>query len=707
MALDAISGYFIEIDEIQSNVYDKIHQLEHLDTLELKYGESYEDRRATLARDGNGAIIKIPDLLLVIEIQLKQLSEKERSDALLNEKLSLYVQNWHHLKLRFKASLLEAHSIEMDLIHKQRIAEYVKTDEISGTKEDLFAGRSKKAPEDPEKKLQDQILTQNKNISSLLQLTKQLMTMSVMQTELNIESIDQQSKDLSQLNDKLMDLEGVLTRSRQIVKFIEKQDKRDKKRIYLSIGFLLCCCAWVMWRRVLKTPVRLLIWSFLQFFGVLNWATHKLKPSHADIREINVPPVSEAILFSASLATEILSQISGYETYTQEAPSKEVSAVSVASETEIASSARSEDSLDTQPELEAFVYIEEVVEDVVWVSEMLQPEETPDDINKSDTSEAEENDAIEDNANVQLGEVPAVDESLGQENTHVPNMEAEETEKENGNKTPATPEKEYVTEEIQKDQLVPALEALIQQEPVQKDEFEPVQEDETEQVKESIEELTDEVVNVSDDHAIEICGDEGKNHDAEAISSESTMEFYDPENVGTQKVGKTAQVSQNDHNKVAEESNFDVLKKSVETIIPETSEVNQDAYIATLEDRDFTPEPGVQGTDNSAEIAFSESTASLRDSTENAEGQLEPEEASEKFENVPDGESPNNVEFYSSDKTLNESPSADIISSTEEHSSSLSPSEESQPDENQSIELGNTQEEQAAFNSATHVLDEL
>lgn len=420
MAVEAISGYFIEIDEIQSNVFDKIYQLEHLGTVELKPGESYEDRRSTLAREANGAIIKIPDLLLVIEIQLKQLSEKEASEALLPEKLTLYIQNWHHLKLRLKASLLEAHSIEMDLIHKQRIAEYVKIEENEGTKEDLFAGRSTtKTPEDPEKKIQDQILTQNKNISSSLQLTKQLMTMSVMQTELNIESIDQQSKDLSQLNDKLMDLEGVLTRSKQIVKFIEKQDKRDKKRIYLSIGFLLCCCAWVMWRRVLKTPVRLLLWSFLQFFGVLNWATQRLRPSKADIQEINAHSVSQVLLSTTPPATETIPPIEGIEIHAHEVPLDETSTVSITSETEITSTVSSEELKEIQPSLEAFVYIEEEVEDMVWMSETLDPQEENKESDERDLFELG-NSAIETDATLSEHQISSED------TVHISNLGAEE-----------------------------------------------------------------------------------------------------------------------------------------------------------------------------------------------------------------------------------------------------------------------------------------
>lgn len=374
MAVEVISGYFIDIDEIQSHVFDQIYQLEHLDSLNLKHGESYEDRRSSLARIATAAIIKIPDLLLVIEAQLKQLSESEATEALISEKLTLYAQNWHHLRQRLKESLLEAHSIEMDLIHKQRIAEYGEAEKGEGTKEDLFAGRSEaKSPEDSEKRIQDQILSQNKNITSSLQLTKQLMTMSVMQTELNIESIDQQSKDLNQLNDKLMILESVLTKSRQIVKFIEKQDKRDKKRIYLSIGFLICCCAWVIWRRILKTPVKLMMWSFFKFFGVLNWATHKFKSSHTYGLELSVSTTMEIQFATTTNVAETAFSICDQEPALEETKK---SIFSLAPETETISGSTTDkgDHSSTSSET-PFVYIEEEVDNVIWVSENVETED--------------------------------------------------------------------------------------------------------------------------------------------------------------------------------------------------------------------------------------------------------------------------------------------------------------------------------------------
>lgn len=272
-AIDGLNGYFKDIDSLQHAAFRKIGEITHLKEEDSNAGESLDDTRSALAKSANLLLNKIADLLVVIEVEILQLSSATVERELLAEKLTLYKDKLPYLKKKFRESQLAAFERENEIVHEQRIRKYGR--QAEGTKEDLFAGRSKKENGLDERPVEDQILTQNKNITASLKQTKQLMTMSVMQTELNIDTVDQQTKDLSQLNDKLIDLEGVLVRSRQIVKFIEQQDKKDKRRIYMAIGFLVLCSAWVAWRRIFKLPVKILLWTMFKFFGVFNWVVSK------------------------------------------------------------------------------------------------------------------------------------------------------------------------------------------------------------------------------------------------------------------------------------------------------------------------------------------------------------------------------------------------------------------------------------------------
>lgn len=271
--MSQISRIFELVDRAQADVYEKFIELDEVGNEFMSSDFNSDEQRALLVKQANVLISKIPDLLRVVESQLKELPTQDSQKLNYPEKLALYREKPLFLRSQLKEIQLLSLTAEADYFHKKRIERYVQPYEESlpqDLKSELFAGRSE-SKETSEQTIEDQILTHNKNITNSLKLTKRLMTMSVMQTELNIDNLDQQSKDLSQLNDKLVDLESVLQKSRQIVKFIEKQDKKDRRRIYISFGFLLLCCLWVLWRRVLKVPAKILMWTLFRVFGVIGW----------------------------------------------------------------------------------------------------------------------------------------------------------------------------------------------------------------------------------------------------------------------------------------------------------------------------------------------------------------------------------------------------------------------------------------------------
>ncbi|OBA19620.1 Sec20-domain-containing protein, partial [Metschnikowia bicuspidata var. bicuspidata NRRL YB-4993] len=281
LELESIKCLFGEIDDLQSQVLLQISRISKRSSSDDT--EPVQIFREKTVKTATTLIHKIADLLRVTDLKILRIPAIAASEHYLHETLDLYNGKVKHLRRKLKESQLAAYRMENDVVHQQRLREYCPAKNLEGSdptepvdaKQALFEGRSAKHEgqrgNDKTKSVDEQILTQNKNISSSLQHSKQLMTMLVMQTELNIDTLDQQSKDLMQLNDKLIDMETVLTKSREIIKFIERQDKHDKRRIYAAILFLLLCSAWVLWRRVLKVPVKMLVWTLLKMFGVVSW----------------------------------------------------------------------------------------------------------------------------------------------------------------------------------------------------------------------------------------------------------------------------------------------------------------------------------------------------------------------------------------------------------------------------------------------------
>lgn len=212
----------------------------------------------------------------------------------------IYVDKLADLKVRLREAQVRSRAAANTTIHKQRIDEYCQKEKsLEDAKEELFRGsnQGKNVSETGINKLsgQTQLLEKNKAITASLQATRQMMSTSIMHTELNIDTIDQQSKDLGQLNDKFSDFNDLLTRSRAIVQFIQKQDRSDKNRIYMSLGFLAAVCFWVIWRRILKLPVYFMLWSLLKVFRIFTW----LLP--AGLSELLIPPIGAEVSSSSMM----------------------------------------------------------------------------------------------------------------------------------------------------------------------------------------------------------------------------------------------------------------------------------------------------------------------------------------------------------------------------------------------------------------------
>ncbi|KAK6458105.1 Sec20-domain-containing protein [Scheffersomyces xylosifermentans] len=300
------SVYYNKLDHLQSQIFDQLNEL-----IGINQNEDIDDTRvesSKVVKKLNKELLTYKDYLIILKSKIGHNKEEQ---VLYNRYESKFVS----LKSKARDLHLYSNDLNNEIIHKQRITRFSLdkiepenqqvSDEVA--REQLFANRSKKLQESKELSLNQQILQQNKQITSSLQTSKQLLSASVLQSELNIDSLDQQTKDLHKLNEDFLRFSDLLNKSKQIVKFIEKQDKADRRRIYLSVGFFLLCCAWVIYKRILRMPLRILFWSFFKIFRIFNWIF---------VRDGSVQQMGTEQLVSGILATTVLSSILGTEVAT-------------------------------------------------------------------------------------------------------------------------------------------------------------------------------------------------------------------------------------------------------------------------------------------------------------------------------------------------------------------------------------------------------
>lgn len=129
--------------------------------------------------------------------------------------------------------------------------------------------------------------------------------------EANIEELDVSSRALTALAEKYSAVDVLLNGSRQLVKVLDEADRKDRRLMLLSLGFLAAVLAYIVVRRILSGPLKLLLWTLLRLLGLAKW-TSKLGLKLYGGRDAGValtPAVSAtaaAATFVATLASAAL-----------------------------------------------------------------------------------------------------------------------------------------------------------------------------------------------------------------------------------------------------------------------------------------------------------------------------------------------------------------------------------------------------------------
>ncbi|KAK5773611.1 Sec20p PWA37_002442 [Arxiozyma heterogenica] len=116
----------------------------------------------------------------------------------------------------------------------------------------------------------DQLLNKTQQLTNNLIKSNTLLQSSILQSDLNLDNLKQQTQSLNQIQDKYSQLETVFNKTNRLVKSLETASNQEKRDVYISLGFLALVISWVVWRRIFKGPTKLFLWLLFKFFkGIL------------------------------------------------------------------------------------------------------------------------------------------------------------------------------------------------------------------------------------------------------------------------------------------------------------------------------------------------------------------------------------------------------------------------------------------------------
>lgn len=158
-------------------------------------------------------------------------------------------------------------------IHKNKliVKNYMRDETIAENSVQYEAPEIEEQYADPKHStIKDKLLNKTKHLSSNLIKGNQILQSGILQSDLNLDELNQQTSSLSNVNDKYMQFEAVFLKTNQLVKTLEKASHQEKRDVYLALGFLCLSVSWVLWRRIFRLPTRLALFVLFKFFkGIL------------------------------------------------------------------------------------------------------------------------------------------------------------------------------------------------------------------------------------------------------------------------------------------------------------------------------------------------------------------------------------------------------------------------------------------------------
>jgi len=219
-------------------------------------------------------------------------------------------ERYTDIKVEFREAQLKSKTLERVTI-KEDIERRLREETASADSKDAAKQTETKTADSflDEKKLkeltkQDRLLDKNKQITSKLQNITSIMHDSVLSGEKNLQDLSSSTSSMAYLSSKYGHFADVLVKTNGLVKTINESSDAERRQIYRSIYFFIFVCCYIVYKRILRRPVRLFLWLFFNFFKYTILGGKTIRGSLAGSRE-------ETILGSITASISATNTIAG------------------------------------------------------------------------------------------------------------------------------------------------------------------------------------------------------------------------------------------------------------------------------------------------------------------------------------------------------------------------------------------------------------
>jgi protein transport protein SEC20 len=106
------------------------------------------------------------------------------------------------------------------------------------------------------------------DVTLALKRTHQLLEQELEKSTISLETLDHSSQTVRQLEQHYSAFDVLLHGSKRLINELERADYWDRWLIYIGLAIFGLTCLWIIYKRILRRPL-----------GLIIWAVHKAIPS--------------------------------------------------------------------------------------------------------------------------------------------------------------------------------------------------------------------------------------------------------------------------------------------------------------------------------------------------------------------------------------------------------------------------------------------
>jgi protein transport protein SEC20 len=146
----------------------------------------------------------------------------------------------------------------------------------------LFArneGAAGKGKERLKKTTEELVVSKSEEVTTALREMHRLAQAEALKSHLTVDELEYSSHSLRELEHKYGAYDVVLHGARRMVKHIQEADAADRRNMILSLTFLATVVAWIIWRRIVRRPVMLILWTIAKLLGIVKVVSKPFSPA--------------------------------------------------------------------------------------------------------------------------------------------------------------------------------------------------------------------------------------------------------------------------------------------------------------------------------------------------------------------------------------------------------------------------------------------